>query len=54
MLLENKDKLISNEFLSKFLWLYIAESFLASLAFARLSENPLLEAISLHGPTSSF
>ena len=46
MLLENKDKLISNGFLSKFLWLYVAETFLASLTFTRLAKNPLFEVIS--------
>jgi hypothetical protein len=43
----------SNEFLSKFLWHNIEETFLASQLIQRLAKNPLFDVISLHGPTSA-
>jgi hypothetical protein len=43
----------SNEFLSKSLWLYIAETFLASLILTKKTKNLLFEVISLLGPTGS-
>jgi hypothetical protein len=40
----------SNEFLSKSLWDYIPETFLATITFKKTSKESIFEVISLHGP----